>query len=85
MAVFFGVTGLIAYYFQIITPISIFANLIVIPLLTVIIALGLGLILVDALFPIAATYFAICIKLALNFLVAVVFLLEKVPFSHFYL
>ena len=74
LAASWGVSGLIAYYFHIVTPIALWTNLIVIPLVSVITALGLGLLLMGVVLPAAAFMFAACIKVLLNLMVGVVFL-----------
>ncbi|MFC1510230.1 ComEC/Rec2 family competence protein [Candidatus Omnitrophota bacterium] len=78
-AAYLGVLGLIAYYFQIITPISVFANIIIIPLIAVIVSLGMGLMIVAFTIPTAVVAFAVCIKLLLNAMVVCIFLFTKVP------
>ena len=49
LAAWFGVSGLCAYYFDILTPVSLLANLVVVPLLAVVVALGLGVLLIGGL------------------------------------
>ena len=79
------VAGLIAYYFGIITPITIFANIIVIPLISIIVALGFGLLFVGVMLPALAFMFALCLKVVLNIMVGLIFLFDKVPFAHIYI
>ena len=76
-----GVVGLITYYFEIVTPISLLANLFVVPLSTLSTILGIGMLLSGGLIP----FFAICIEFVLNLMVFVMALCEKVPFAYFYL
>ncbi|MDP8212206.1 MAG: ComEC/Rec2 family competence protein, partial [Candidatus Zapsychrus exili] len=85
ISVWIGVLGLVAYYFNIISPITVLANLIVIPLISLIVALGFGLLIVGSLLPSAVFMFAICIKISLNALIVFVFLLSKSPFAYFYI
>ncbi len=84
-AVWIGIAGLIAYYFHIITPITVLANLFVIPLLFIIITLGLGTLFSGIICPACTFMFAACLKLFLNIMVGIIFLLDKIPFSHIYL
>lgn len=76
-----GVAGLIAYYFQIVTPVTILANLVVIPLISLITALGLGLLAVAAM-PWCPLAFAACIKLLLNITVGFIYLFNQLPGSY---
>ncbi|MCK5013429.1 MAG: ComEC family competence protein [Candidatus Omnitrophica bacterium] len=83
LAAYLGVAGLIAYYFQIVTPIALLANLIVVPLISAIVALGMGLLFVGVVLPPAIFVFANCIKILLNVMVASTFLFVQVPGAYF--
>ncbi len=78
-----GVAGLIAYYFHIVTPITILANLIIIPLTSLNTALGLGLMFVGLVCPSLAFVFEACIDLTLNLMMALIYFLSKVPGAYF--
>ena len=78
-----GVGGLIAYYFHIATPITVFANLIIIPLTSLNTALGVGLIGAGLIFPSMAGVFTSCIDLTLNLMIAVVYGLSRAPGAYF--
>ncbi len=82
--VWVAVAGLIAYYFQIITPVTILANLVVIPLSTVLIILGFGMILAASLMPAAAILFALCIKVTLNVMIGCIYLFSQSPWAYIY-
>jgi competence protein ComEC len=84
-AVWFGVAGFIAYYFNIVTPVTIFANLAVVPLISVIVTLGFGLLITGMILPSWAFLFAGCLKVVLNAMVGIIFLFDKVPFAYVYL
>lgn len=79
LSAYLGVCGLIAYYFQIITPLSVLANIIVIPLIAVIVSVGMGLILIGSILPSTIFAFALCLKLLLNAMVAIIFLCVQIP------
>jgi competence protein ComEC len=79
------VAGLIAYYFRIVTPIAVLANLVVVPLIAVIVALGMGLLVAGSFWPPLAVLFAVCIKALLNIMVAYIYLCVKVPGAYFLL
>ncbi len=85
VAAWMGVAALIAYYFEIVTPITILANLFVIPLSTAIIALGLGLMLIGGMIPAFSFMFVYCIKFILNMMVILIYWLAQVPLAYFYL
>ncbi|OGX38859.1 MAG: hypothetical protein A3C36_00850 [Omnitrophica WOR_2 bacterium RIFCSPHIGHO2_02_FULL_52_10] len=78
-----GVTGVIAYYFQIVTPVAILANLFVVPMSGAIVTLGMGLLFTGIVVPPIAFAFAQCLKVVLNGMVAVIFLFIQVPGAFF--
>jgi len=78
-----GVSGLIAYYFHIITPVTIMANLLVIPLIILLVTLGIQLLLVSFVFPTGVSFYASCLKVILNCMVGLVYLLEKTPGAYY--
>jgi competence protein ComEC len=82
--VWLWVAGFVVYYFKILTPVTILANLIVVPLSSLIVALGLGLIFFGLCFSLLSPYFAICLKLVLNILFIVTFLFQNLPFGFVY-
>lgn len=73
--------ALIAYYFESVTPVSLLANLIVIPLFSLVIALGSGLLLVGG-WPWLAYPFAACLKLTLNLSALSLYFFEMIPYGH---
>jgi len=84
-AIWVGVAGFIAYYFGIVTPVTIFANLLVVPLISIIVTLGFGLLILGAIAPSWAYLFAMCLKIVLNAMVGIIFVFDKIPFAYFYL
>jgi len=80
-----GVAGLIAYYFDIVTPITILANLVVVPLSATLVVLGLGLVASGMVWPLLAHSFAMCIKFILNVMIWWIYIFDQFPFAHFYL
>jgi competence protein ComEC len=84
-AAWIGVLGLIAYYFQIITPVTLIANLLIVPFISLIIALGLGLMIFGLMWPAIALSFGYCLKLALNMMVFVIYLADLIPGSCLYI
>jgi len=82
LAIWIGVAGLIAYYFGIITPITILANLVVVPLISIVVALGFGLLAIGIILPSWAFMFAACLKAVLNVMVGLIYLFDKAPLAH---
>jgi len=85
LAVWIGVAGAIAYYFQMVTPVTIVANILIVPLLSVVVALGFGMLLISSFVPSGAVFFAQCLKLVLNIKVGLIFLFSKMPGAYFYI
>ena len=85
LAVWLGVAGLITLYFNIITPVTVLANLIVIPLSTALVALGFGLLFVSVVMPAWSYPFVCCIKLILNAMVGMIYLFAQWPFAYIYI
>ncbi len=79
LSAYLGVAGLIAYYFRIVTPVAVVINLVIIPLFSVLVALGVGILIVHYFFPWVVLAFAICIKVLLNVIVGIIFLVAQVP------
>ncbi len=84
LSAWLGVIGLIAYYFEIITPVSILANIVIVPLISIITILGLGLLLWGGI-PAVGIAFAACIKVLLNMTVGVIYVFSLIPGACFYL
>jgi len=84
MAVWIGAAGLIAYYFGIVTPVTVVANLLVVPLLTLIVPLGFCLLVLGAAAPVCAPAAAACLKLALNGMALLTYLFARAPFAFKY-
>jgi len=74
-----GAAGLVAYYFHIIAPIGIIANLLIIPLITLVVALGLAFLLVGTWFGPLAVSLSACLKLLLNLMAGLTALFAQVP------
>ncbi len=75
-----GVAGLLAYYFEIVTPVSLLANMIVVPLSTLATILGIVLFLCGGFIP----FFATCIAFVLNLMVWFMTLCQKLPWAYYY-
>jgi len=80
-----GILPLIAYYFRIISPVAILANMIIVPYMVIIVALGFLLILVGIIFPQIAFIFATTCEIALLILVKINAFLAGLPLAYFML
>ena len=78
VAALVGVGGLVAYYFGMVTPVSVVANIPVVPLVGTVTALGATLILVSGV-PVLAMAVAGVLKVALNVMAGVLYLFSFIP------
>jgi len=85
LAAWLGVLGLVAYYFNIFSPVTILANLFIVPFSSLIVALGFCLIAVGSIFPGLSFIFASSVKLSLDILVYAVWIFHNFPGGFFYL
>ncbi|MBM3251432.1 MAG: ComEC/Rec2 family competence protein, partial [Candidatus Omnitrophica bacterium] len=85
LAAWLGVLGIIAFNFNIITPLAIIANLFIVPFMIVVSALGLSFVAVSLIFPALGFIFANSASLSLFILVKFTYLLSKLPGAYFYL
>lgn len=85
LAVWLGTLGIIAYYFNIVTPIAIIANLFVIPFMVIVFALGLCFIVISLIFPGFGAIFAGSAGASLFILVEFAHLLSRIPKAYIFL
>jgi competence protein ComEC len=85
LAAWLGVLPLVAYYFKIISPITVLVNLIIVPYLTIVITLGFSLLCVGILFPILAPIFAAPANLSIIILIQIIKFFNQIPCAYFYL
>lgn len=78
-----GVAVMVAYYFELVTPVAILANLVVIPLASLIVILGVGLLLTGLALPGVTFLFADSIRVLLALMVKVVFWCVQIPGAYF--
>jgi competence protein ComEC len=84
LAAWLGVLGLVVYYFNILSPVTILANLFIVPFSSLIVATGFCLIVVGGIFPSLSFIFASSVKLCLDILVYAVWIFHKLPAAFFY-
>lgn len=80
-----GTMGFIIYYFKIFSPITILANLFIVPLASLITLCGFSLIAVSLVTPLFAPFFASSIELIVAILLKINFYLIRLPGAYFYL
>ncbi len=80
-----GTAGFIAYYFKIFSPITVFANLFIVPLATLITLCGFSLIMLGLILPALAHPFASSCELLVTFLLGINTFLVKLPGAYLYL
>jgi len=83
MAAWIGLLPIIAYYFKIISPITVIANMIIVPYMTLITAASFALICIGILAPILAPSFAASCELFVLTLFKINSLLIKIPGAYF--
>jgi len=83
LVAYLGVVPLVVYYFQLVTPVVIIANLVIVPLSSLIIFLGMGLLIAGSLFPGIAFTFASCVAVLLNLMVGAVVVFSRIPGAYF--
>lgn len=83
LSAWLGTAPLIIYYFGLFSPVAVLANIFIVPLAALITLCGFSLILVSAILPCLAPYYAQTIELAVMLLIKADFFLLKLPYSHF--
>jgi len=84
-AAWIGTMGFIAHYFKIFSPITVLANIFIVPLAALITLCGFSLIFMSLVFSPFAPFFATTSELAVALLIKINALLLKLPFAYFYL
>jgi hypothetical protein len=77
-----GITPVQLWHFGTITPIALIANLFIVPLLDITVALGLCLALAGLWAPPLAWMIAGCVKVVFNLMVVIAFWFANVPFGY---
>ena len=85
LAAWLATAGFTAYYFRIVTPISILANLIIVPLVSLVIILGFVLCLMAMICPATAFFTGLTTDFIMSGLFNITHQLSILPFSHFYI
>jgi competence protein ComEC len=80
-----GTAGLSAYYFKIVSPITVFANLIIVPLSSLVTLCGFSTLIAASLWPAAGRLFSVTTELLVMSLLSINNWLVKLPAAYFYL
>jgi competence protein ComEC len=81
-AAWIGIAPFQFWHFGTVTPIALIANLFIVPLLDITVALGLSLALAGQCLPAAAWALAGCIKVVFNLMVVIAFWFSQVPYGY---
>lgn len=85
LAVYIGVVPVIGHYFNIVSPITVLANLLIVPLLGVVLFFGILFIIAGSLCAPLAVVFSYPLHLILSVLLKIIFFLSNIPFGYFYI
>jgi len=83
LSAWLGTCGFIAYYFKLVSPVTILANLFIVPLATFITLCGICLVFAGLILPPVAPYFASTSELAVTLLVRLNLFLSALPGASF--
>ena len=82
-AVWLGLLPLLAYYFKIISPVAIIANMIVVPFMTIVITSGFALLLISICLPFLTSLFSAAAEGVVLILLTVISFFARLPFAYF--
>ena len=80
-----GTMGLIAYYFRMVSPVTVLANIFIVPLASLATLCGFSLIVIQLICHPLAPFFAYTSELVVSLLLNINALLIKLPYAYFYL
>lgn len=80
-----GTAGLVAYYFRLFSPVTVLANIVIVPLATLITLCGFSLVIIELILPSLSPFFASSSQLIASLLLKVNAFLIKLPAAYFYL
>jgi len=85
LSAWLGTLGFIAYYFRFFSPVTVLANLFIVPLATLITLSGFSLAVIALVFPAGAGFFACANEFFVALLLAANNMLVRLPFAYLYL
>ncbi|MCK9572111.1 MAG: ComEC/Rec2 family competence protein, partial [Candidatus Omnitrophica bacterium] len=84
LSAWLGTAGIIAYYFRIFSPISVFLNILIVPLATLITLAGFSLVLASLFSPVLASLIASTAAFLVTLLLKLNIAAVKIPFAYIY-
>jgi len=78
----FGTALFIAYYFRVVSPVTVLANIIIVPLASLITLCGFGLIAIELICPFLSPYFARSSEFAVSLLLNINAFLIGLPYAY---
>lgn len=84
LSAWLGTAGFIAYYFRIISPVTVLANLFIVPLASLITLCGFSLIILGVIFPQIALFFAAACEFLILIMLSINNLCLKLPGAYFF-
>lgn len=85
LSAWLGTMGIIAYYFKVFSPVTVLANIFIVPLATLITLCGFSLVFISLVCPPLARFFVSASELTVALLINLNSLLIKLPGAYFYL
>lgn len=83
-AIWVGLSPVLAWYFHLVSPVSMLANLLLVPLVSLLVSLGTALLMVGTLFEAAVSWTAVVLKLLLWAVVRCVFWCHALPGGYWF-
>ncbi|MBU4346684.1 MAG: ComEC family competence protein [Candidatus Omnitrophica bacterium] len=85
LSVWLGLGVIIAYYFRIISPVTVLANMVIVPFIAIVISMGIILVLTGILLPLITPLFSATANFTLVLLISIIEFFNQLPFAYFYL
>ncbi|MCM8801049.1 MAG: ComEC family competence protein [Candidatus Omnitrophica bacterium] len=83
LSAWLGLLPLISYYFKIFSPITVLANMIIVPYMTIIVAAGFALLCIAFFLPFLSFSFSLSIEFLISILLKINYLLVNLPGAYF--
>lgn len=85
LSAWLGLFIIIAYYFKIISPVTVLANMVIVPYMSIVISMGIILIFTGMLLPVIVPVFSSVANFSLVVLIYIIDFFNRLPFAYFYL
>lgn len=84
LSAWLGTAGIIFYYFRAVSPVTVLANIFIVPLAALITLCGFTLVIMELLLPAFAQFFALPCELSVSLMLKMNAFLLKLPFAYFW-